>query len=79
VNDTKDVMIKTGKQGDCHNNVGQLFQKGTVGQWIIGFALSEDGLWRHHSWGMKDGQLVETTEVQLIYLGVDVNRLPSVS
>ena len=80
VSDSKDVIIKKGTPGDCHNNLRRLLQKNIVDRWLIGFALSDDGLWRHHSWGlMKNGQLMETTKVRLIYLGVDVDRLPAVA
>lgn len=40
-------------------------------QVIEGYALSLDGLWRHHFWLMdrKDGHIVETTESRLAYWG----------
>jgi hypothetical protein len=39
-----------------------------------GYALSEDGLWRQHSWGLReDGGVVETTSGREMYVGL---RLP---
>ena len=58
------------KEGDCHFNVLKLKKAGLVEKWIMGFALSEDGLWRFHSWGMKGELIVETTEEQIAYIGV---------
>jgi hypothetical protein len=70
------VMRIRGEVGECHDNVCKLLQEKKIDRWIIGFALSDDARWRHHSWGLqKDGTLVETTEARLVYYGVDINRL----
>src|SRR3954453_21146479 len=61
------------QRSGCHRNVAKLwlrvprrlFANGT------GYALSDDGLWRQHSWGVKeDGTIVETTVVRLKYFGL---------
>lgn len=55
----------------CHTNAALLWQfsGGAVGI-ATGYALSEDGLWRQHSWGTKPGLVIETTEPRLRYFGV---------
>jgi hypothetical protein len=34
-----------------------------------GYALSDDGLWRQHSWGMRRDAIIETTEARVLYFG----------
>ena len=37
---------------------------------MTGYALSDDGLWRQHSWGLlTDDRVVETTVARLRYFG----------
>ena len=43
-------------------------------RYITGYALSEDGLWRQHSWAVDNGILVETTEGRVIYYGVELSE-----
>ena len=38
----------------------ELFKKGDVDQIVIGYA-KDGGRWHQHTWGMKDGKVVETT------------------
>jgi len=40
---------------------------------VTGYALSEDGLWRQHSW-LRDrkGRVVETTDPRLLYYGYEM-------
>lgn len=35
-----------------------------------GYALSGDGLWRQHSWGVLRDGIFETTETRLKYFGI---------
>ena len=59
------------KACDCHGNVSRLYLEGYP-LWIAtGYALSNDGLWRSHTWGVsrKDGEVVETTEPRVAYYG----------
>lgn len=56
----------------CHNNCGKLYFSDQSNRIFTGYALSADGLWRHHSWVLsKDDNIIETTELRLIYLGYD--------
>lgn len=66
------------RAGDCHGNVEQTYKqykdKGKADKFVpmTGFALSEDGAWRYHSW-LYDNDLekiVETTVERLVYFGV---------
>lgn len=47
--------------GECHWNTSKLFKQGKVDQIVIGYAKGPYG-WHQHTWGMKDGKVVETTE-----------------
>lgn len=57
------------KQSNCHENCAQLLKQNKIESCVFGYALSDDGLFRSHSWGLKDGQIVETTEERLLYFG----------
>lgn len=59
-------------EGRCHDNVDYI-----VGRWphfmgFTGFALSQDGLWRYHSWIWDPVRncVRETTEPRLVYYGI---------
>ena len=57
----------------CHENVSALWAKGALAGIATGYALSEDGLWRQHSWGVSDAGIVETTEVRECYFGATLS------
>lgn len=66
------IKLKTMQSSACHQNVAALWIKrrfGIVGI-ATGYALSEDGLWRQHSWGISREGLLETTEIRLKYFGL---------
>jgi hypothetical protein len=56
----------------CHENVARLWLDKSHGLSCIGtgYALSEDGLWRQHSWGIREDAIVETTVRRLKYFGI---------
>jgi hypothetical protein len=66
------VSFKPMKASMCHQNVAALWKgrhKGVVGI-ATGYGLSDDGLWRRHSWAtLRDGVL-ETTEERQRYFGI---------
>lgn len=63
--------LQPGEDGSCHENVAILWVDGAAAEVGTGYALSEDGLWRQHSWGVDaDGTVIETTEERLRYVGV---------
>ncbi len=63
----------------CHDNVQCLWREGELEGVYTGFALSEGGMWRSHSWGMRlvhdennepVWEVIETTEPRLMYFGI---------
>lgn len=57
----------------CHRNVAKLWVKKPRALSAIGtgYAPSDDGLWRQHSWGSRaDGKVVEPTVVRVKYFGL---------
>src|SRR5882672_3114977 len=52
------IRLKIMDTSSCHQNVAAVWKKHSFGIVGIatGYALSEDGLWRQHSWGvLRDG------------------------
>jgi hypothetical protein len=72
---TSRIRSWKGEPSNCHGNAGLLYvlTQGLV-RVMTGFALSADGLWRGHSWGVdqEDGWVVETTERRVRYYGYPV-------
>ena len=66
------AKLKRGKASMCHQNVAASWKARRLG--IIGiatgYALSEDGLWRQHSWGLLRDGILETTELRVKYFGI---------
>jgi len=56
----------------CHGNISEMF----LGAWddnveftiVTGYALN-GGLWRQHTWGFYDGEIIETTVERERYYG----------
>jgi hypothetical protein len=65
---TMELMARNG----CHQNVASLWKspKRRIIGVATGYAMSEDGLWRQHSWGVLRDGLLETTEAREIYFGI---------
>jgi hypothetical protein len=66
------VRLKVMKSSSCHQNVASVWATkrfGIVGI-ATGYALSEDGLWRQHTWGILRDAVLETTETRLKYFGI---------
>lgn len=67
------TLLLSGRPSDCHGNVARLWTAKELPLRCVatGYALSDDGLWRQHSWAVQDnGAVVETTEVREMYAGV---------
>jgi hypothetical protein len=63
--------VRTGWAGDCYRNVVTLRIDGAIESIGTRYALSDDELWRQHSWGVdRDGTLVETTDERRAYVGM---------
>jgi len=63
----------------CHLNVAHRFATGR-GRIGMGWGLSDDGLWREHSWIVSaertsaSARIVETTRPRLVYFGVELEE-----
>lgn len=72
-----DIAIKkAGKASRCHSNSALYWLKNSKEQMLAiatGYALSEDGMWRQHSWCVKRGKrslhVIETTCKRIAYYG----------
>lgn len=67
-----EIQMQPGKPCECHWNVARLW-KGHKAEYLIftGFGLSQDNMWRRHSWLLtKDATIIETTVVRKAYFGV---------
>jgi hypothetical protein len=66
------VRMHVMNRSSCHQNVAAVWQKREHGIVAIatGYALSEDGLWRQHSWGILRDAILETTEKRCKYFGI---------
>jgi hypothetical protein len=71
---TTGVTRMIGKDNQCHWNAADLYKAGKIDAVVTGYALDDIRLmWRQHSWGLKGGKIVETTEGNLgssAYFGV---------
>jgi hypothetical protein len=66
------IKLKVMKSSMCHQNISAVWKShkfGIVGVGT-GYALSSDGLWRQHSWGVLREGILETTEIRDKYFGV---------
>jgi hypothetical protein len=58
----------------CHHNVASLWEQrkkhSRLKAIATGYALSEDGMWRWHTWGLAATHILEATAVRLQYFGI---------
>lgn len=75
------VALDVREPSACHVNVRAWFDEHADGATAccVGYALSSDGLWRHHSWGLlvETGTVVETTVGRDRYFGVAYRPNPA--
>jgi hypothetical protein len=70
--------VVLGEDNACHANAAVLWTDGAIAAIGSGYALSDDGLWRPHSWGVDiDGTAVETTAERQMYVGVTLTGVPA--
>jgi hypothetical protein len=68
------AVVEAGASGECHANAVALWRSGR-GAISTGFALSDDGMWRAHSWLRESsGRLIETTEQRVAYFGLALDH-----
>jgi hypothetical protein len=66
----KNFRLLTGEPCECHENTAVLWKRSKGKMKIMtGWALSDDGLWRQHSWGLADDTVIETTTKRDKYYG----------
>ena len=63
-----EARLKRLEPGQCHQNACDLYRPGR-NKIATGYALSDDGLWRQHSWIVTGEKITETTERRLAYFG----------
>lgn len=68
------TLLKRGKPSRCHENSSILWSKDQEKLALCtGYALSEDGMWRQHSWlvkiSPKYNKIIETTVPRIAYYG----------
>jgi len=70
---TKDIQMMLGEPCRCHSNAALCWEanKDQV-QIATGWALSNDRMWRQHSWcyHCEDDTIIETTEERELYFGI---------
>jgi hypothetical protein len=66
------VILEEMERNSCHWNVAALWLKKQADLIAVGtgYALSKDGLWRQHSWGIRSASILETTEKRTHYFGL---------
>ena len=76
INPGSNLKMVRGEERECHANSAALWSKNRKKYLLVtGFALSEDGTWRRHSWvKTKDGKLIETTLKREIYFGMTLEE-----
>jgi hypothetical protein len=67
-----DTQFEEMAKNSCHWNVAHLWKSENrqISGIGTGYALSEDGLWRQHSWCLTSTGILETTELRHTYFGV---------
>ena len=70
--------LRLGKPCQCHHNSSLLWLKSKEKIKICtGYALSKDGVWRVHTWGIENNKIIETTEKRILYYGYVLSRIES--
>jgi hypothetical protein len=66
------VMLRIMQRSASHRNLSRLWERKRNGLVGIGtgYAMSDDGLWRQHSWGVGRRGIVETTQGHVKYFGL---------
>ena len=70
------ITLKPMRDSSCHQNVAELWRKRKYGIVGIGtgYALTKDGLWRQHTWGILRDGILETTAPRIKYFGLVLQR-----
>ena len=73
------IKFMKGRPSQCHANSCELWENNKdISRICTGYALSEDGMWRQHSWLVwhksRSNQIVETTVPRVLYFGFVMNE-----
>lgn len=69
------IKMKRGFVSQCHLNSASLWIKNIFKRRLFtGYGLSEDGVWRQHSWVMEGSTVIETTEERIVYYGFQLSK-----
>lgn len=76
---TKDLIREPMQQNKCHANVSHCWKAKKIDAFATGYGYvklkSGNGLWLPHSWGMRNGKIVETTPASFdMYYGVELAK-----
>lgn len=72
------LLLKKGRRNGCHGNSSRIWEKAQKENnpniyLATGYALSDDGMWRCHSWCVdtsnEETRIIETTVERLLYFG----------
>ena len=76
VRDGKDFILRGKKGSSCHENSERLALADDNIDIYTGLALSDDGMWRVHTWvyDNKKGKFIETTVKREKYFGYKLNE-----
>ncbi len=70
------IKIVSGVPSNCHGNVAEFWRSNPKRYSIAtGWALSDDGLWRQHSWIFDRCTVIETTNPREKYFGFVLTSL----
>ena len=62
-----------GTSRECHRNSCLLWRNNTNVTIVTGYALSDDGLWRQHTWCIMGEEVWESTTRRELYFGYVLN------
>jgi len=76
----KPVKLTGDPSSRCHSNSARIWYNNQDDCRIVtGWALSDDGLWRQHTWVIVGDDLLETTSERLKYFGFILNEMESLN
>lgn len=61
-------------EGSCHCNVISLLVQESIDHVATGFSLGNDEIWHRHSWGIRDGGIIETNGEFTKYWGCVLSK-----
>jgi hypothetical protein len=68
----RQVRLVKGPPSRCHTTTATYWEEGKLDAIVTGYALTRDGLWRQHSWGLSDGTVIEPTMRRVAYFGIEL-------